>query len=70
MDRNRLSFRHFFFFFIDKVTCECDVEGTDVYEDEHYIGSVKWKLPEELSAMDDDELEELFNENGIFSNYF
>ena len=70
MDRNRLEFRHFFNAGIDKVTCECDVEGTDVYEDEHYIGSVKWKLPEELSAMDDDELEELFNENGIFSNYF
>jgi hypothetical protein len=46
------------------------VEGTDVFEDGHYIGSVKWKLPEELSEMDDDELEELFAENEIFSNYF
>lgn len=70
MNREHLEFKYFFNAGIDKVTCECDVEGTDVYEDGHYIGSIKWKLPTEVSAMDDDELEELFAENEIFSNYF
>ena len=70
MDRSKFEFRYFFNAGIDTVTGECDVEGTDVYEDGHYIGSVKWKLPNELSEMDDDELEEIFAENGILSNYF
>lgn len=70
MDRNRLEFRYFFNAGFDRETCECDVEGTDVYEDGHYIGSVKYKMPDELSAMDDDELEEALAENNIFSNYF
>ena len=57
MDRTKLRFRYFFNAGLDKYTCECDVEGTDVYYDEHYVGSVNWKLPDELSEMDDDELE-------------
>lgn len=70
MDRSKLTFRYFFNEGFDRETCESDIEGTDVFEDEHYIGSVKWKLPNELSEMDDNELEEVFAENGIFSNYF
>ena len=70
MDRSKLTFRYFFNAGFDRETCECDLEGTDVFEDEHYIGSVKWKMPDELSEMDDDELEEVFAQNGIFSNYF
>ena len=70
MDREHLEFRYFFNAGIDRETCECDVEGTDVFEDGHWIGSIKWKLPEEVSAMDDDELEQIFAENEIFSNYF
>ena len=65
MDRSKLTFRYFFNAGFDRETCECDLEGTDVFEDGHYIGSVKWKLPDELSEMDDDELEEVFEENEI-----
>ena len=70
MDRSKLTFRYFFNAGLDRETCECDLEGTDVFEDVNYIGAVKWKLPDELSEMDDDELEEVFEENEIFSNYF
>lgn len=70
MDRSKLTFRYFFNAGFDRETCECDLEGTDVFEDGHYIGSVRWKMPDELSEMDDSELEEVFAENGIFSNYF
>jgi hypothetical protein len=65
MDREKLEFKYFFNAGLDRVTCECDVEGTDVFEDGHYIGSVKWKYPEELEAMSDEELEEEFAWNGI-----
>lgn len=65
MDREKLEFKYFFNAGIDRITCECDVEGTDVFEDGHYIGSVKWKTPEELEEMSDSELEEEFAWNGI-----
>lgn len=69
MDRTKLRFKYFFNAGLDKYTCECDVEGTDVYYDEHYVGSVNWKLPDELSEMDDDELEEIFDECGILFDF-
>ena len=65
MDREKLEFRYFFNAGIDRVTCECDVEGSDVFYEGHYVGSVKWVLPPELSEMDDDELEEHLASNGI-----
>ena len=65
MDREKLTFKYFFNAGLDRVTCECDVEGTDVFEDGHYIGSVKWKTPEDLEEMSDSELEEEFAWNGI-----
>lgn len=70
MNREHLEFRYFFNAGIDRETCECDAEGTDVFENGNYIGSVKHKMPVELSAMDDYELERIFAENEIFSNYF
>lgn len=70
MDRSKLTFKHFFNAGLDRTTCECDVEGTDVFEDGHYIGSIKGKDPEEIAELSDDELEEVFAENEIFSNYF
>lgn len=69
MDRSKLWFRYFFNAGLDKVICEYDVEGTDVYYDEHYVGSVNWVLPDELSEMDDDELEEIFDECGILFDF-
>ena len=65
MDREKLYFRYFFNAGLDRVTCECDVEGTDVYYEGHYVGSVKWKMPCELAEMTDDELEEVFAECNI-----
>ncbi len=62
MDREKLYFRYFFNAGLDSVTCECDVEGTDVYYEGHYVGSVKWKMPSELAEMTDDELEDVFVE--------
>ena len=70
MDRSKLTFKYFFNAGLDRTTGECDVEGTNVYEDGHYIGSIKWMNPDDVEVLDDDELEELFAENGIFSNYF
>lgn len=70
MDRNKLEFRYFFNAGLDRATCQCDVEGSDVFEDGHYIGSINWVVPSEISEMTDDELEELLAENNIFSNYF
>jgi hypothetical protein len=65
MDREEFEFKYFFNAGIDRVTGECDVEGTDVYQDGHYIGSVKWKTPEELEDMSDKELEEELLWSGI-----
>lgn len=65
MDREKLEFKYFFNAGFDRVTCECDVEGTDVFYKGYYIGSVKWVLPEELAALDDEELEKQFACNGI-----
>ena len=50
MDREHLKFRYFFNAGLDRETCECDVEGTDVFEDGHYIGSIKWKSPKKLQS--------------------
>ena len=73
MDRERLEFIYFFNAGIDKCTGICDGEGSDVFEidlmgGKHWIGSLYWVLPSEISLMDDDELEELLTENGIFQN--
>ena len=65
MDREKLEFRYFFNAGLDRITCECDVEGSDVFYEGHFVGSVKWRLPEDLSGMEDDELEEQFARNGI-----
>lgn len=65
MDREKLEFRYFFNAGLDRITGECDVEGTDVFYEGHYVGSVKWEKPEDLEAMDDDELEQQFAWNGI-----
>lgn len=65
MDREEFEFKYFFNAGIDRVTGECDVKGTDVYQDGHYIGSVKWKTPEELEDMSDKELEEELLWSGI-----
>jgi hypothetical protein len=63
-----LTFKYFFNAGVDRVTGDCDLEGTDVFENGHYIGSVRWKIPEELEEMSDEELEQVFAENGIFPN--
>lgn len=63
-----LTFKYFFNAGVDKVTGDCDLEGTDVFENGHYIGSVRWKIPEELEEMSDEELEQVFAENGVFPN--
>lgn len=65
MNRSDLTFKYFFNAGLDRMTLECDVEGTDVFQNGHYIGSIKWKLPEELEEMTDEELEEIFFENNI-----
>ena len=63
-----LTFKYFFNAGVDRVTGDCDLEGTDVFENGHYIGSVRWKIPEELEEMSDAELEQVFAENGIVPN--
>ena len=65
MDREKLEFRYFFNAGLDRRTLECDLKGSDVFYEGHYVGSVKWVLPDELSEMDDDELEEQFAWNDI-----
>ena len=65
MNREELEFRYFFNAGIDRVTCQCDVEGSDVFQNGHYIGSLNWVHPMDIAEMTDDELEELFKENGI-----
>lgn len=65
MNREEFEFRYFFNAGIDRVTCQCDVEGSDVFQNGHYIGSLNWVHPMDIAEMTDDELEELFKENGI-----
>ncbi len=64
-NRDELTFERFFNAGIDRITGECDVEGTDVFHNGHYVGSIKWVYPTEISEMEDDELEQLLLENGI-----
>jgi hypothetical protein len=65
MDREKLEFREFFNAGLDRITGECDLTGSDVFYEGHYVGSVKWVTPEELSEMEDDELEQQFKWNDI-----
>ena len=65
MNREELEFRYFFNAGIDRVTGECDVEGSDVFQNGHYVGSINWTTPSEISEMEDDELEQLLITNGI-----
>lgn len=73
MDRERLEFRYFFNAGLDKVAGICDGEGSDIFERDdsgglHYIGSLYGYLPEDISEMSDDELEEAMATSGIMSN--
>lgn len=50
-----------------------DREGSDIFERDdsgglHYIGSLYGYLPEDISEMSDDELEEAMATSGIMSN--
>ena len=65
MDRNKLEFSYFFNAGYDYATGECDLEGSDIFYEGHYVGSVWWKLPSELAMMDDDELQEAVNNANI-----
>ena len=65
INRDNLTFEAFFNAGIDRLTGEVDVEGSDVFDRGHYIGSIKWVSPLEISEMEDDELEELLIENFI-----
>ena len=56
MNREELEFRYFFNAGIDRVTGECDVEGSDVFHNGHYVGSINWTTPEEIGSMSDDEV--------------
>ena len=39
--------------------------GSEVYHKGHRVGLIPWETPEDLEAMDDDHLENIFNEYGI-----
>lgn len=65
-----ISFKYFFNAGYDRVTNECDLEGSDVFDGEeqdsqHWIGMIKWVVPSEISEMEDEELEELLFENNV-----
>lgn len=65
-NREDYTFKYFFNAGIDRVTCQCDVEGTDVFDAEgNYIGSINWVTPAEIDGMDDEELEELMLNNDV-----
>lgn len=66
MEIDEFEFRYFFNAGLDRRTFQCDVEGSDVYRYGHYIGSVPWKMPDELEALDDEELTIVLAENGIY----
>lgn len=65
MNRDKLTFRYFFNAGIDRITGICDAEGTDILYDGYYVGCIYFKHPSELAEMEDEELEEVFAENGI-----
>ncbi len=65
MNREKLEFRPFQNEGIDRITGEANVYGTDIYEDGHYVGSIKWETPQDLDLLSDEELKETFLENGI-----
>ncbi len=65
MNREELLFRYYFSAGPNIINGNCHEEGTDVYQNGHYVGSVARVLPSELSAMDEDELEKVFIQNNI-----
>jgi hypothetical protein len=65
INRDNLTFKEFFNAGIDRMTGEVDVEGTDVFQDGYYAGSIKYVSPGEIALMTDEELEEKLLENGI-----
>ena len=73
MNRENLEFRYYFNAGLNKETGICDEEGSDVFEidsngSSHYIGSIPFVFPSEISEMTDRELEEAFDLNMIFPN--
>ena len=65
-NREDFEFSYFFNAGLDRRSCQCDVEGTDVMDkDGNYLGSINWVTPADISEMDDDELEQLMFENEI-----
>ena len=66
--RNRLSFKYFFNSGLDRETLECDLEGSDVFYDGIYIGSVKLLFPSDLSKLTNIELDKVLQENGVNCN--
>lgn len=75
IDKKRFEFRYFFNAGLDRRTCICDGEGSDVFEiddngGKHYIGSIYGTTPDEIEGMDEDEVESLFFDNAIIPNLY
>jgi hypothetical protein len=68
VEKNGYQFRYFFNAGLDRRTLECDVEGVDVFEEGHYIGSINWVSEDDILDMTDDELDTQMAECGIFGN--
>lgn len=65
MNRNEFELRYFFNAGYDARTNECDLEGTDVYLNSHYVGSIHWVVPDDIEGMSDNEFFGLLDDNGI-----
>ena len=71
--RNDYRLEYFFNAGLDKTTGEVDAEGVDVYDNEtgRYLGSIYGYTPTDLEEKTDDELIDIFIDNGIiFFNRF
>lgn len=67
-ERGGYALRYYFNAGINKKTCVCDEEGTDIYDandTDHYIGCVSGYSPSELMAMSEDEFYAVLEENYI-----
>ena len=66
--RDGYAFRETFDAGLDKETCQCDIEGVDVYDfnNDELIGHVDWVVPSKIEDMDDEEFYDFLDENNIY----
>ena len=66
--RDGYGFRDTFDAGLDMATCQCDIEGVDIYDfdKDEYLGHVDWTTTSDIDEMTDEQFYTFLDDNDIY----